>query len=272
MPAKGSQPVRRGPPGSPPEGRPSKRQKTVKSVPPSGPVFDEDGPIGLEWDGEDYSCAYDTLFTILYDIWVQDPKIWTRRLRRIGNEFLTALSKGFRHFEAGEMSLEDVRDGIRSLLHAHSPDEFPWGQVGASVGALASTMLNSQHAVSCSQLRCTSCDYEGPEVDDRLGYAVCATGPAPASTSQWIRGLGQEDRNLCPQCMSPVTKDISYRDVPSLLSLEYPDKDIRTSHRIVFVTDDGHVPLYLRGIIYSGGFHFTAWIIHPDGSIWYHDR
>jgi hypothetical protein len=71
--------------------------------------------------------------------------------------------------------------------------------------------------------------------------------------------------------MSPVTRDISYRDVPSLLSLEYPDKDIRTSHRIVFVTDDGHMPLHLRGIIYSGGFHFTARIIHPDGSIWYHD-
>ena len=51
--------------------------------------------------------------------------------------------------------------------------------------------------------------------------------------------------------------------------MEYPEKEIRTSHRIVFVTDEGHVPLYLRGIIYSGGFHFTAWIIHPDGSIWY---
>src|SRR4051794_17527763 len=72
--------------------------------------------------------------------------------------------------------------------------------------------------------------------------------------------------------MSPVTRDISYRDVPSLLSLEYPDKEIRASHKIVFVTDEGHLPLYLRGIIYSGGYHFTAQIICPDGSIWYHDE
>ena len=173
--------------------------------------------------------------------------------------------------EVTRSSSEDVRDGIRSLLHAHSPNEFPWGQVGASVGGLAITMLKAQDAVSCSQLRCTSCDYEGPEVDDRLGYAVCATEPAPASTSQWIGGLGQVDQSLCPQCMSPVTRNISYRDVPSLLSLEYPDEDIRTSHRIILATDDGHVPLYLRGIIYSGRFHFTARIIHPDGNIWYHD-
>ena len=162
VPAKGSKPVRREPPGSPPEDCPSKRQKTAKSVPQSGPVSEEDRPIGLEWDGEDYSCTYDTLFIILYDIWVQDLKVCIRRLRGIGNEFLTVLSKGFRHFEAGKMSL-DVRDGIGFLLHAHS-------------------------------------------------------------------------------------------------------------HRIVFVTDEGHLPLYLRGIIYSGGYHFTAQIICPDGSIWYHDE
>jgi hypothetical protein len=53
--------------------------------------------------------------------------------------------------------------------------------------------------------------------------------------------------------------------------LEYPEIDMRTSHRIVFNTDDGQVPLYLRGIIYFGEYHFTARIIHPDGSVWYHD-
>ena len=68
VPAKGSKPVRKGSPSSLPEAHPSKRQKTSMSLPQSGPVFDEDGPVGLEWDGEDYSCAYDILFTTLYDI------------------------------------------------------------------------------------------------------------------------------------------------------------------------------------------------------------
>ena len=26
-------------------------------------------PSGLVWDGANYSCAYDALFTVLYDIW-----------------------------------------------------------------------------------------------------------------------------------------------------------------------------------------------------------
>jgi len=68
-----------------------------------------------------------------------------------------------------------------------------------------------------------------------------------------------------------VTRNIKHKDVPSLLCLEYPDKDIRASHKIVFKKHGEKVPLYLRGIIYHGDFHFTAWIIHPDGSIWYHD-
>src|SRR5437762_13213040 len=113
MPAKGSKLVRRESPGSPPKAYPSKRQKTGISLFQSGTVFDEDGPVGLEWDGEDYSCAYDILFTTLYDI-------WTRRLRGIDNEFMTALIKGSKHFENKRTSLEDIRDGIRSLLYIHS--------------------------------------------------------------------------------------------------------------------------------------------------------
>ena len=52
---------------------------------------------------------------------------------------------------------------------------------------------------------------------------------------------------------------------------EYPDKDIRTSHKIHFETDEGHVALHLRGIVYLGGRHFTSRVIDPDGTVWYHD-
>ena len=53
--------------------------------------------------------------------------------------------------------------------------------------------------------------------------------------------------------------------------LNYPNQHMKTSHRIVFDTEDGHMPLYLRGIIYLDRFHFTAYIIYSDGSVWYHN-
>src|SRR5258708_2808899 len=34
-------------------------------------------PKGLIWDGVDYSCAYDALFSILHNIWLSDTTTWS---------------------------------------------------------------------------------------------------------------------------------------------------------------------------------------------------
>ena len=44
-----------------------------------------------------------------------------------------------------------------------------------------------------------------------------------------------------------------------------------TNYYLVFESDEGYVPLHLRGIVYIVGYHFTSRIIQPDGSVWYHD-
>ena len=36
---------------------------------------DSSPPSGLIWDGANYSCAYDALFTVLYEIWSSDTKV-----------------------------------------------------------------------------------------------------------------------------------------------------------------------------------------------------
>src|SRR5947199_5686166 len=120
-----------------------------------------------------YSCAYDSLFVILYDIWIQDPKYWSREFRTIGNQYIRALDKGFKHFLKGELSLEDVRDNIRLQLHDLDPTAFPMGQMGASVGRLAAEMLRTNNIVAASQHVYTNCDFEGSEEDGSLAYHVC---------------------------------------------------------------------------------------------------
>jgi hypothetical protein len=37
---------------------------------------DLEGPEGFIWDSENYSCAYDSLLTILLSIWSQEPVKW----------------------------------------------------------------------------------------------------------------------------------------------------------------------------------------------------
>src|SRR6202040_792953 len=38
---------------------------------------DHYSPSELIWDGDNYGCAYNALFTILFEIWSTDVKVWT---------------------------------------------------------------------------------------------------------------------------------------------------------------------------------------------------
>lgn len=51
-------------------------------------------PVGLVWDEENYSCAYDTLFTILRSIWAQKPSLWKQRFKDM-NRTMNMLATGF---------------------------------------------------------------------------------------------------------------------------------------------------------------------------------
>jgi len=75
----------------------AKKTKPVQMITASDNSF---SPSGLIWDGDDYSCAYDALLTILYEIWSTDTKAWTRRFKEINQ----------RH-------LKTARDTIRDELH-----------------------------------------------------------------------------------------------------------------------------------------------------------
>ena len=74
VPAKGGIPVNikcklanEGTPGT------SKKQRTLRSH--DTPAF---SPAKLLWHGDDYSCAYDALITVLYDTWTNNTDHWTK--------------------------------------------------------------------------------------------------------------------------------------------------------------------------------------------------
>ena len=39
---------------------------------------EDDTPPDTQWDENNYSCAYDALFTILFSIWATKPKKWKK--------------------------------------------------------------------------------------------------------------------------------------------------------------------------------------------------
>ena len=68
-----------------------KKQRTLRSHDTSA-----SSPAGLLWDGEDYSCAYDALITVLYDTWTNNTDHWTKVFNNINQEHLKPLASGFK--------------------------------------------------------------------------------------------------------------------------------------------------------------------------------
>ena len=92
-------------------------------------------------DDDNYSCAYDALFTIIYEIWSTDTKGWTRRFKEINQHHLKSVSACIKKYMNGQTSFKTARDAIRHEIHSQSPVQFPCGNNSPSVSALTSQFL-----------------------------------------------------------------------------------------------------------------------------------
>ena len=70
--------------------------------------------VRMKWS--ENSCAYDSVFTILFNIWQCDHQRWSLVLEQLGNEFCTLFAEEFERYHRKEMSLEAGRDIIRREL------------------------------------------------------------------------------------------------------------------------------------------------------------
>jgi hypothetical protein len=229
--------------------------------------------MGLKWDADNWSCAYDSLFVILYNIWELKPDRWTRRFKMIQNKYLSDLIDGFIKVSTKEKSFEVVRDEIRNQLNDFNATLFPTGRRGASVASLAIEMFKTDKILASSRLVCMNCDYyNDAEIENRSGYILQPRVDQTGSTNKWILELHKRTSLTCPECSEKMEQPISYYQAPKILILEYPQYNIATSH-VIRIKDhnENDTELYLRGIVYHGGYHFTSRIIEEDGKIWYHD-
>jgi hypothetical protein len=139
-------------------------------------------PSRLIWDGDNYNCAYDALFTVLYEIWVTDTKVWTKRSKEINQYHLKSLSICFKKYMNGPACFETARDTIRHELHSQSPAQFPYGTRGTRVAALTSAILAPHDTVAILGPECTNYEYSEPSVGDRLEFVLYEKEDMPKST------------------------------------------------------------------------------------------
>ena len=112
-------------------------------------------PLGLTWDRINYSCAYDSLFTVFYHLWSEGElnhrayfKNRTNHLQTLHSEFNLLYSK--------QCTFESVQDHLRNILNKHKPLSYQFGKNYTDIDKLIREFTQKKK-YGISQLQCLQC-------------------------------------------------------------------------------------------------------------------
>ena len=136
-------------------GRPTKKRNHLvnESAPSAGHNYtrrDRYPPIGMIWSQN--SCAYDSIFTILFNIWCRDTDNWRMIFTRLGNEFCVLLVNEFTRYDRKEISLEVARDTVRKELDKAS-EYMRFGSY-TSIEEICEAIFTTREAVYHTYYQC----------------------------------------------------------------------------------------------------------------------
>ena len=229
-------------------------------------------PKGLLWDGNNYSCAYDALFTVLYYIWNGNRFLWNVNARHLQSQYLQTLGTGFLAASQNTKTLEKLRDEVRKTLNSKDPQTFPYGHEGTSLSQLTLEIFSSRVKIAKSQVSCSNCDFFYPPVDDGLGSVFVMDHTASRSTYHTLHNFSHPTAEQCPECQAQMLSKLHYVQHPGILVFDHSVYMIKPSKSIKFAGVGNRLIKYkLHGLLYFGNFHFTSRLISAEGDVWYHD-
>jgi hypothetical protein len=235
-------------------------------------TFDgDDVPPGSQWDGDNYSCAYDALFTILFNIWESNPKKWKKTFKD-SNEYLSTLHDGFQKYLRGVSTFEVACDDVRTLLNHNDPVSFPSGHDGCSVATLATQMFYPVLKVPQLHIQCSRCNHTIIIDSNRVGRLMHVAHNATGTISQILENhMCHQSQQVCNNCDAPLETSIHFSDTHKIYAVDVTDRNVTLSRTVKIQGSTRATTLHLRGLVYHGGFHFTCRIIDESGNIWFHD-
>ena len=238
----------------------AKRRKTVL-----GSIAQGDDPLGMIWDSQNYSCAYDSVFTILGDIWVYNPTMWTREFNLMSS-FANKLGLEYQKVSLQQENLENARNTIRKLLHNKDPVAFPYGKNGVDMSDLLLRMFTGK-TIGKILYNCTNCGTSSTSTS-RVTSLYSISRKKYATIQEHIDATSNKTKK-CTQCGQDVSKTYKYNSPIRFqaIGLSQQSQDIEISKSIKVCS----VVIPIRGAIYYSSGHFVCRIISPTGEIWYHD-
>ncbi|KAF8181577.1 hypothetical protein BJ912DRAFT_854550 [Pholiota molesta] len=238
--------------------------------------------MGPQWDNSNFSCAYDSLIVILYNLWIENPVFWSSNLINY-SKYMDRLLLEFNKVRQGTISIEHARNTVRQLLHTDNSTLFPMGQEYVYISELIRYVIGEKnHGVI--NYKCNVCNYSSPSLYLNNSTMLVLRdyhkeGINKISDILNIKTNSSSTCEKCPQCYHncnisvPTYTSGNINSVPHILALEIYNERNRIKPDIEFSINYGSVNCKLRlcGIIYGGQQHFTSRFIDKSGTVWYHD-
>jgi hypothetical protein len=228
-------------------------------------------PSGLIWDAENYSCAYDALFTILLSIWSEDPSQWKKHFKDM-NATMNLLASGFHRFSENVQTLETARNKVRRILNQRDPVAFPNGTRGTNIAELTHQMFRSDYAIASYMHKCTVCGGETTAQRDLQTCVLQCHQSFDGTVSEYLKQIMSSSTSLeCTQCHGEMNKITRFHKTPKILLFSINDSSLKVTKDLTLDNGNDNVAYKIKGVIYFGEFHFTSRVFSSDDTVWFHD-
>ena len=238
---------------------------------------------GFTWS--DNSCAYDSLFSILFDALRHKPQYWNSKLVS-QNSFFKLFTRVFTDISDHSDALNDARDAVRLELHQKDEASFPLNSSkGTDIFALCREILEEdsncyQRLFTCK--RCKTSQKAANEYAENYKLAMFDCSPRQwrkklstkkvgkqRTAHDWLAAnIEQTTKFSCSSCNRPLISELKFDRTPFFI-LFHVDKGINALWNLTLNFNDAEYRLC--GMIYFKEFHFTARVISSNKEVQFYN-
>jgi hypothetical protein len=226
--------------------------------------------VGMVWSNN--SCAFDSLGTVLYNIWRMNMLTWTIILE--GHNNMRPLLRAFETHLVTGTGLETHRDNWRRHLASMS-NLFPWGEY-VDVASVAEAILTVNRPVIESVNICSNGhNQHNPRHSTQNCFRIIRhTGIPVTSTGELITNIRSPSARRCETCNNALIRKYNFMEIPNIIGVEMNQRDglpLEISKTARVTIGQAQHTYILRGVIYFGSDHFTSIFVDEINEAWYHD-
>jgi hypothetical protein len=152
-----------------------------------------------------------------------------------------------------------------------NPQVFPNGKNGTDIFDLADAMFTGKNSFYMPKLTCASCN-SSLDIATFSDTLMNITTSKYKNINAWFKHWQNEPVQLCATCQTQqiIVRNMSQGPNFVVFGLSVSGIAINKSVRMQ-QSDNTSILLPLRGVIYSGDFHFVARFVDSKKTVWFHD-